>query len=83
VATFDLAAIARRVRNPRRPSITIRDILPPATLATNLYQAAYAPLIAMWRRYAERITAEYGRLTRRRTSTPRWLLPRPSYSGCS
>lgn len=61
MATFDLAAIARRVQNPRRPSITIRDIVPPATLATNLYQSAYAPLIAMWRRYAERINAEYER----------------------
>jgi uncharacterized protein with gpF-like domain len=58
---YDLSELARRARNVRRPSITMRDIVPPATLATNLYQAAYSPLIAMWRRYAERITAEYER----------------------
>ncbi len=58
---FQLADLARRARNVRRSSITLRDIQPPATLATNLYQAGYAPLIAMWRRHAERITAEYER----------------------
>jgi uncharacterized protein with gpF-like domain len=58
---FDLSALARRAKNVRRSSITLRDIAPPAVLATNLYQSSYAPVIALWRRYAERITAEYER----------------------
>ena len=29
--------------------------------ATNLFQRVYAPMIALWRRYAEQITAEYER----------------------
>lgn len=58
---FDLSALARRARNPRRKSVTLRDIVPPAMLATNLYQSAYAPMLKAWAHYAERITAEYER----------------------
>ena len=41
--------------------MTLRDIIPPQMFATNLYQRVYAPMIALWRRYAEQITAEYER----------------------
>lgn len=58
---YDLAALARRARNPRRKSIAFRDIVPPSTLATELYQAGYAPLLTVWTRYAARIAAEYER----------------------
>ena len=58
---IDLTALARRAKNPRRKSITIRDVAPPAMLATDLYQAAYKPVVALWTRYAERIAAEYER----------------------
>ncbi|GGB15002.1 hypothetical protein GCM10011380_00520 [Sphingomonas metalli] len=58
---YDLPALARRAKNPRRRSVTLRDIIPPAVLATDLYRAAYAPVIALWSRMAERIIAEYER----------------------
>lgn len=46
MAGIDLAAIARRA-GKRRPVI-VRDIRPPAMLATDLFQAAYAPMLAAW-----------------------------------
>lgn len=58
---YDLAAMARRQRNVRRRSVTLRDIVPPATLATDLYQAAYRPIIELWQRATPRILAEYER----------------------
>lgn len=58
---FNLSEIASAGRNRRRASVTLRDIIPPQIFATNLYQRAYAPMIALWRRYAEQITAEYER----------------------
>lgn len=58
---FDLAAMARRQRNIRRSSITLRDIPPPAMLATDLFQGSYRPVLAILNRYAERLNAEYAR----------------------
>ena len=58
---FDLAQLARRTRNIRRDSITLRDIVPPATLATNLYRATYARVIAAWFDALPRIEATYAR----------------------
>lgn len=58
---YDLAALARRARNPRRKSITFRDMPPPAVLATNLYQSAYKPIVDLWNGQGERIAAEYER----------------------
>lgn len=58
---FDLAAMARRQRNPRRKSITIRDIPPPLMLATDLFQGSYRPVLAVLNRYADRLNAEYER----------------------
>jgi uncharacterized protein with gpF-like domain len=45
---FNLAAMFRRQRNPRRKVVTIRQIVAPSMFATNLYQAAYADVIAAW-----------------------------------
>lgn len=59
--SFNLATLARRQRNIRRASITIRDIVPPATLATNLYRSAYLPVIAAWTSAVPAIIAEYER----------------------
>lgn len=56
---YDLAAIARRQRNVRRRSITLRDIVPPATLATDLYQSGYRQTVEIWQQAAPRIIAEY------------------------
>ncbi len=58
---FSLAAMIRRFRNPRRRQIPIRDIVPPAVLATNLYRACYLPVVQAWERVAPRILAEYER----------------------
>ncbi|MDF0543343.1 hypothetical protein PX699_13375 [Sphingobium sp. H39-3-25] len=58
---FDLAAIASRQRNIRRRAIVIRDIAPPATMATNLFHRVYLPIITAWERAAPAIIAEYER----------------------
>lgn len=58
---YDLSALARRARNPRRKSVTLRDIVPPATLATNLYLATYARVVRHWSEAVPRIMAQYER----------------------
>lgn len=61
MARFDLATLARRQRNIRRSSIVLRDIAPPATLATDLYRSTYARVIAAWSDTLPRINAAYER----------------------
>lgn len=60
---FDLAAMALRARPAlrRRGSLTLRDIAPPAVLATDLWLSGYKPAVDLWTRHAERIVAEYAR----------------------
>ena len=58
---FDLKAMARRAKNIRRRQIVIRDIIPPAVLASNLYARAYRPVVQAWSDGADRIIAEYTR----------------------
>lgn len=58
---YDLTAMARRVRNVRRKSVVLRDIAPPAVLATDLFRGVYFPVVALWTRTAERVIAEYER----------------------
>lgn len=57
---YNLADMARRA-NPgiRRKAITLRDIRPPAMLATDLYRSAYAPIITAWTNALPRIEAAY------------------------
>ena len=57
---FDLATLTRRARNPRRSTITLRPIPRPATFATDLYRAAYAPVIDEWGGISERVIRAYG-----------------------
>lgn len=59
---YDLAALTRRA-NPgiRRREIVIRDIVPPATLASDLYAGTYKPVVEIWASRAEAIIAEYER----------------------
>lgn len=45
----------------RRRAIVLRDIRPPATLATSLYQGSYRPIVDIWAAAAERIVAVYER----------------------
>lgn len=58
--TFSLAQLTRRTRNVRRRAITIRDIAPPATLASSL-SAIYRRVVDTWARGADRIMAAYER----------------------
>lgn len=62
MARYNLAAMARRASpGMRRRSIVLRDIAPPAVLATNLYRAVYAPVIAAWTDASPRIEDTYAR----------------------
>jgi hypothetical protein len=61
VAKFDLSAMARRTRSVRRSAVVIRDIVPPATLATDLYRACYLPIVQAWQNATPTIVAEYDR----------------------
>lgn len=59
---FDLAAMTRRVRpTMRRRAVVIRDIAPPAALATDLYRGCYLPVVEQWSGAVERIVEEYSR----------------------
>jgi hypothetical protein len=54
---YPLAAMARR--NGRRRNATLRDIVPPAVMATDLYRSAYLPVLSIWTRGMEQILALY------------------------
>lgn len=58
---FSLVQMARRATNPRRRQITLRPIIAPGTMATNLFRTAYLPVIQAWEQGLARILAEYGR----------------------
>ena len=58
---FDLVTLTRRAKNPRRSVITLRPISPPATLATNLFQACYRPVVQAWEAALPNIVTEYER----------------------
>lgn len=58
---YSLAELARRQRNIRRSSIVLRDIAPPATLATDLYRGVYKPVVDAWAAALPRIEAAYDR----------------------
>jgi uncharacterized protein with gpF-like domain len=58
---YDLAAMTKRAKPTRRRSITFRKIVPPATLASNLYAECYAPIIAAWQRALEPVLSAYER----------------------
>lgn len=58
---FSLATLTRRARNPRRSAIPIRPIKPPATFATDLFQASYRPVVQLWESSLPGIMTEYER----------------------
>lgn len=59
---YDLAALARRAKPARRTrAVTIRDIAPPATFATDLYRSVYLPVVDAWTEVLPGIEAEYAR----------------------
>jgi hypothetical protein len=58
---YDLSALVRRTRNPRRSIIVLREITAPAVMATDLFRAVYLPVIQVWERGAAPILAEYER----------------------
>ena len=62
MARYDLAAMVRRARpGMRRRAIVLREIAPPATMATSLYRAVYRPIVLAWEGAIPRILAEYER----------------------
>lgn len=68
---FSLSEMTKRAKNPRRTVIPIRPITPPATQATNLYQAAFRPILATWEAALPDIMAEYERsLAQMTTDSP-------------
>jgi len=59
---FDIAAMARRAlngRKPRRPKVILRPIEPTAVMAGDLYAAAYKPVIQAWQQAITMIGARY------------------------
>lgn len=58
---FSLAQMTRRALNPRRKAIPLREIKPPATMATDLFRACYAPVVETVGAASVRIIAEYER----------------------
>lgn len=56
---YDLRAMILRQRAVRRRKIVLREIAPPAVMATNLYRAAYEPVSALWQSRMDRIMAAF------------------------
>ena len=59
--SIPLAAMAARTKRTRKREITFRPITAPATLASDLYAEAYAPVVKAWSEASERIIAQYER----------------------
>lgn len=58
---YNLAALYRQTRNPRRSAIALRPVRLPATLASDLYAEAYRPVIVAWGEAIAPILASYER----------------------
>lgn len=58
---YNLASLTQRTKSTRRKSIPLRPIIAPATYASDLYAAAYAPIIKAWEGAVPEIVAEYDR----------------------
>lgn len=58
---YDLKSEARRARNIRRRSITLKEIAAPQMMAGDLFRASYLPVINLWAEAAKSIAAEYER----------------------
>ena len=65
-----LAAMAARTKRTRKREITFRAITAPATLASDLYAEAYAPIVKAWSEASERIIAQYERTLAMTTDSP-------------
>jgi uncharacterized protein with gpF-like domain len=55
------AMVLQSKRRPRKRVIVFRPVTMPATLASDLYAAAYAPVVAAWEQALPDIRAEYER----------------------
>lgn len=58
---FSLTSMIRRLRNPRRRRIPIRDIAPSGVMAADLLRTAYQPVVQVWERAVARILTTYER----------------------
>lgn len=61
MARYDLTAMARQRRNPRKPRVALPAIRPKAMHATDLYQAGYADVTRIWADATPSIIAAYER----------------------
>lgn len=68
---FNLARMWRRAANPRRREVVLRKITAPATMASDLYAAAYAPVVEAWESALPEIESAYRRaLSAQTTDSP-------------
>jgi hypothetical protein len=56
---YDLPAMTARAKPSRSAPITLRPIIPTATMAGDLYAAAYKPVITAWQQAIQAIGARY------------------------
>ena len=59
--SYDLTAAAKRLRKPRRKSVTLREVVAPVALSADLYVKAYKPIVQLWQEAIPAIIAEYER----------------------
>jgi hypothetical protein len=65
---YPLAQMVKRKTNMRRKSITFRQIIPPATLASDLFTSYYAPILKHWASAEAALISQYERSLREVTS---------------
>lgn len=71
---YNLAAIVRRAKKTRRREITLRPIIAPSTLASDLYASCYAPVVKAWLEALPAIMVQYERsLAKITTDSPEQL----------
>jgi SPP1 gp7 family putative phage head morphogenesis protein len=58
---YNLPAMYRRARNPRRRQVVLRPVTIPATLASDLYASVYAGIVKVWEAALPAITEQYER----------------------
>jgi uncharacterized protein with gpF-like domain len=58
---YDLKSMVKRKTNVRRKSITFRQIVPPASLASDLYAVYYGPIIKHWASAEAALVSQYDR----------------------
>jgi len=58
---YDLRALAKQQRKPRRKSVTLREVAAPQGYATDLYLSCYKPIVDLWAASLPAILSAYER----------------------